>query len=112
MLVEEIDHLDAEPLERRVAHLADVFGPAVQARRLFKVLIDLEAKLGGNHDAVPHRLQRFADHLLIREGTVNLGGIEEGYAALHGRADERDPVVPGNRSGVAGVQAHAAEADS
>ena len=94
-----------------VAHFADVFGPAVEAGLLFKILIDLEAELGGNHNAVPHWLQRFADHLLIREGTVDLGGVEEGDAALHGRADERDPVVPGDRSGVAGVQAHAAEAE-
>ena len=88
-----------------------MFGPAVEAGLLFKILIDLEAELGGNHHPVPHRPQRFAYHLLIRERAVDLGGVEERDTALHGRTDERDPVVPGDRSGVAGVQPHAAEAD-
>jgi hypothetical protein len=32
MLIEEINHLDAQPLQRRVAHLADVLGPVCGAR--------------------------------------------------------------------------------
>ena len=111
MLVEEIDHLDAQPLQRRVAHLADVLGPAVEARLLLRLGVDIEAELCGNHHLIPHRLQRFTDHFLIGEGAIDLGGVEEGNAALYRRADQRDTLVLTERSGIAEVQPHAAEAD-
>jgi hypothetical protein len=42
MLVEEVDGLDTQPLQRRVAHLADVLGPAIEPDNL-ALLVDLEA---------------------------------------------------------------------
>ena len=111
MLVEEINHLDAQPLQRRVAHLADVLGPAVEARLLLRLWVDIEAELCGNHHLVPHRLQRFTDHFLIGEGAIDLGGVEEGNAALYCSADQPDTLVLTERSGIAEVQPHAAEAD-
>ena len=111
VLVEEVDDLDPQPLQRRVADLADVLGPAVEARLLLRLGIDIEAELGGDHHLVAHRLQRLADHLLIGEGAIDLGGVEEGDAALYRRADQRDTLVLTDRSGIAEVQPHAAEAD-
>ena len=55
--------------------------------------IDVEAELGGDHDLVAHRLQRLADDLLVGERAVDLGGVEEGDAALDRRADQRDPFL-------------------
>jgi hypothetical protein len=50
--------------------------------------IDIEAELGGDHDLVPHRCERFADHFLVGEGAIDLGGVEEGDAAIVSLADQ------------------------
>ena len=60
----------------------DVLGPAVHADLLARLGIDLEAELGGDHHLVAHRRQRLADQFLIGEGAIDLGGVEEGDAAL------------------------------
>ena len=93
MLVEEINHLDTQPLQRRVTHLADVLRPAVEAHRLLRLEVDIGAELCGNHHLIPHRLQRFTDHFLIGEGAIDLGGVEEGNATLYRRADQGDTFV-------------------
>ena len=49
------------------------------------VLVEGEPELGRDDDVVAHRLQRLADELLVVEGAVDLGGVEEGDAALHRR---------------------------
>ena len=54
MLLKEINHLDAEPLQRGIAHLTDVLRPAVEARLLLRLGVDIEAELCGNHHLVPH----------------------------------------------------------
>ena len=73
--------------------------------------IDVEAEFGGDHHPVAHRLQRLADHLLIGEGAIDLGGVEEGDAALYRRAYQRDALLLTHRSCVAEVESHAAVAD-
>ena len=109
VLVEEVDDLDAQPLQRGVTRLADVLGTAVHAGRL--PVHDVEAELGGDHHPVAERLEGIAHDLLVGVGAVDLGRIEEGDAALHRRADERDAVLLPQRMAVAEVEAHAAEAD-
>ena len=37
--------------------------------------------------------ERLAHQLLVRERAVDLGGVEEGDAALDGRADQRDHLL-------------------
>ena len=54
MLVEQVDDLDAEPLQRRVADLADVLGPAIHAGIFACLGIDHEAELGGDYHLVTH----------------------------------------------------------
>ena len=51
------------------------------------------AELGGDHDLVAERREGFADELLVRERAIDFGGIEEGDAALDGRADQRDRIL-------------------
>ena len=58
---------------------------------------EIEAEFRGDHDLVADGGERFAHQLLVRERTVDLGGVEEGDAALDGRADE------GDRSGLSGA---------
>jgi hypothetical protein len=68
MLVEEVDGLDTQPLQPRVAHLADVLGPTIEARLLLSLRVDIEAELCRNHHLVSERSKRFTDHFLIGKG--------------------------------------------
>jgi len=43
MLVEQVDHLDAQPLQQRVADLEDVLGAAIHAGLLARLGINREA---------------------------------------------------------------------
>ena len=80
--------------------------------RFSRVLeIDVETELGGDDDFVPERTQRFADDVFVGEGAIDLGGVEEGDAALHSSADQSHALVFGERRGVAEADPHAAEAN-
>jgi len=68
MLVEQVDDLDAEPLQRRIADLTDVLGPAIHAGVFACLGIDHETELGGDHHLAAHWLQRLADDFLVGEG--------------------------------------------
>jgi hypothetical protein len=111
VLVEKVDALDAQPLQRRVADRANALRPAVHAALLARLGIDSEAELRGNHHPVTEGLQRLANDFLVGEGPIDLGGVEEGDAAFYCRANQRDSLVLTERSGIAEVQPHAAEAD-
>jgi hypothetical protein len=60
---------------------------------------------------VADRRQRRADDLLVGEGAVDLGRVEQGDATLRRLADERDALLLAQRVVVAEVQTHAAQAD-
>ena len=89
----------------------DVLRPAVEAALLAGLRIEIEAELGGDHHLSAERRQRFAHELLVGEWAVDFGGVEEGDAALDGRADQRDSCLLFDRRTVAKAQPHAAEAD-
>jgi hypothetical protein len=111
MLVEQVDRVDAQPLQRRVADLSDVLGSVIHAGLLARLWINREAEFGGDHHLVSYGLQGLTDNLLVGEGAVDLGGVEEGDAPIHRLADQRDALLLGQRVTVAEVQPHAAEAD-
>jgi hypothetical protein len=111
MLVEEVDDIGPEPLQRSVGDLADVSGPAIQADLLAGFGIDLEAELGGDRDLLAERRKRLADHLFVGERSIDLRGIEEGHAALDRRADQSDALLPVEGGAVTKVDPHASEAD-
>ncbi|GAA4343983.1 hypothetical protein GCM10023165_26810 [Variovorax defluvii] len=107
VLVVEVDAVGLQALERFLDHAADALGPAVQAVRA----VNLEAELGGDGDVVAHRAQRFGHEFFVHVGTIDLGGVEEGDAALVGVADHADARRAVHaRAVVAGAVAHAAEA--
>ncbi len=110
MLIEQIDAISAEAFQRGVGDLLDMLRPAVDAE-LRHFAAELVAELGRDHDPVAERGQRLADDFLVLVGTVCLGGIEEGDAALHGRADQADRVRPGCWRLIIGRQAHAAQSN-
>src|SRR5437879_5248240 len=79
MLIEKVDHVGSEALQRSIGYLLDVFGPAVQTGA-FSVFIDLEAKFSRNDDLAAERLESFADKFFVRVGAIDLSRIEECYA--------------------------------
>src|SRR5438105_2118092 len=56
----DIDGIDAEPLQARLARLLDIFGAAVDAAGAA-----ILAEFGGEHDLVAPALQRAPEQLLI-----------------------------------------------
>src|SRR5215213_2248771 len=108
MLVEEVDAVGLQAPERLFGDPTDPLGPAVEARLRIGVL---EAELRRDHDLVPERSERLAHDLLVGVGAVCLRGVEEGDAALVGRADQRDRLLCFGRGAVSEAQAHGTVAD-
>jgi hypothetical protein len=74
--------------------------------------LEFESKLGCDDDLIAHRSESFADEFFIYEGTVDLSGIEEGYAAVDGAAHDRDHFLLCTRDGaVTGAHPHTTQAD-
>jgi hypothetical protein len=71
VLVEKIDHVCSKPLQRCLDGLADVGGPAVHVLAAIRAR-EFEAELGGDHDLVADRLQRFPDDVLVGERAIDL----------------------------------------
>jgi hypothetical protein len=85
VLIEQIDRVDLEPLERGLRDLLDVLRPAVQARPLRAPFgIELEPELGGDDDPATVRKEGFAHELFVGERAVDLGGVEERDATFDG----------------------------
>ena len=92
VLVEQVDAIGPEPLERGLGDLLDVLGrlsrPALPVCASMSkpnlVAITTWSRIG---------CERLADELFVRERAVDLGGVEEGDAALDGRADQRDRIL-------------------
>jgi hypothetical protein len=91
MLVEQVNHLDPQPLERGLGHALDLLRPAIGPHAgSWAFVAVLPAEFGGDHHLPAPRLQRFADQLLVGKGAVHFGGVEKGDAASHGRMEKVD----------------------
>src|SRR5262245_39772270 len=108
MLIEQIDPIGLQALQRGLGDLANVCRPAVQSGLL--AVLEPEPELRRDRDPVADRPERFADELLVREWPVHLGGVEESDPAVDSGTDDRDAVVAARRPSVAGADAHATEA--
>ena len=114
VLVQEVDVVRVEPAERALDSLADVRGPAVHPRN--GAVLDLEAELGCDDEpfALPRELLESArQQLLVREGPVDLGRIEERHAELDRPVDggDRLALVALLRRAVGLAHPHQAEAE-
>ena len=110
VLVEQIDGLHPQPLERGFGDLLDMLGPAVQPRPAGATIrVELEPELCGDHHLPAERLQRFADQLFVGVGTIDFCCIEERDAAFHGCLQERDHLLPVSHRAVAEAHPHAAK---
>ena len=106
MLVVQVDVLDAQPVQRRVAGRADILRAAVD--RPAAVRPPLVPELGGQHHLVPAALDGPADQPLVGEGAVRVGRVEESHAQVEGAVDggHRLLVIP---RAVGLAHAHAAQ---
>jgi hypothetical protein len=110
VLVEQVDVVRPEPLQRAVDARADGLGAAVEA--VFAAAAEeVEAELGRDHDLVAHRFERLADEFFVRERPVHLRRVEERDPALDGVADQPDPVLLRREWRERLAEAHAAEAE-
>ena len=75
VLIEQVDMVGPQALQRSLDHLADMLGPAIEPDHL-ALLVDLEAELRADQNLVANRLQRLANQLLVDERTVALCGVE------------------------------------
>ena len=110
VLVEKIDHIGLEALERGLGDFFDVLWPAVQPSLL--AVLDLEAEFCGDLYLMAEWSQRFTDEFFIRVRTINFRCIKERDAALDGSANERNHLLLVFRRPIGPAHAHAAEAKS
>src|SRR5262245_37532507 len=108
VLIEQVDVIGSEPLERGIGHLPDALRPAVQTRSRVAVL---EAELGRNDDMIANRRKSFAYQLLVCERPVSLGGVKECDTTLKGRPQQSDGRLFVRCRTVAKAQPHAAKSD-
>jgi hypothetical protein len=72
VLVEEVDVVCPQALERRLRYLSDMLGAAVHT-----AAADPKAELRGDDDLITHRGKRLANKLFVGEQAIHLRGIEE-----------------------------------
>jgi len=68
VLVEKIDVVGAEASQHRVRCALDVLRLAVEPAALARRRINVKAELGGDHDLVAERRQRFPDQGFVGPG--------------------------------------------
>lgn len=92
MQVVQVDVVDAQALERGVARLMDVLRRAVDTPAR-TILAALDAEFGRQDDLVSPVGDCLADELLVGEGPVHVGGVQEVDAEVERAADRLDGAV-------------------
>src|SRR5207245_9378264 len=74
MLIQQVDGINLQPLERPFDGLLDVLGPTVQPCRSRPIIVatQIEPELGGNRHFAAVRSQRFTLKLFVQERSVPL----------------------------------------
>src|ERR1017187_263364 len=113
VLIEQVDRVHSQSLQRALHSLFDVFRPAVQTSwmRIF-LGFESEPEFRRDNHLLTKRSERFAHELFIRERSVDLSRIKQCDAALDGSPDDPDHLFLGPRyRAVTGAQPHAAKSD-
>jgi hypothetical protein len=113
VLVEQVDVVGLEPLERTFDGRLDVRGLTVHARQSFHgvrvhVRVEIEAELSSDDHPITDGGEGVANEFLVPERTVSLGGVKEGDAPFYGGVQERGHFLDVLGRAVKGSHAHAA----
>ncbi len=113
MLVEEINNLSLEPLERALYTLLDVRWPAVHAdvTRSGTIVLVFESELRRDNNSSAERSQGFAHKFFVGERAVGLSSVKERDAAFDGAPNDLDHLLFGSHWAVTTGHPHAAETD-
>src|SRR5216683_7832882 len=112
MLIEQVDGIGPEALERGLGDLLDVLGATVQPGLFAAVWIKFETELRCNLHLLTHGSEGFAHEFFVGEWTVHLGGIEECDAAFDRRPDHGDHLLLVSSRTVTKAHSHTAEPES
>ena len=94
MLIEQIDGIDLEPLERPLCCLLDVLWPAVESTPLASVVgIGFPPEFRRDDDLAAKRSEGLTDKFFVQERTVHFGGIEECDTSLYGSMEQRNHLL-------------------
>ena len=107
VLIEQIDDVGLEALQRRLGNFLDVLRPAVQA--LIWLAVRLKPNLVAITTSFAKRRQSLAHQLLVRERAIDFGSIEECHAPVDRRPDQRNRLLLLRRRAIAKAQSHAAQ---
>src|SRR5260221_11679828 len=89
VLIEQVDDIGLEALERCLGDLLDVFWTTVQATPTRSTIgIRLPPELGGDHHLVTNGSQRLAHEFFVWERAIDLSRIEERYDPIYGRPEK------------------------
>jgi len=116
MLIQQIDSIHLQPLQRPFDGLLDVLGATIHFWRSRPMIVartiaatQIEPELGGNHHPVANRRERFTHECFIGERPIHLSRIEERDAPIDGGAQKRNHLLFIFRLSVREAHAHAAE---
>src|SRR5215831_7945085 len=112
VLIEQVDGVDPESLERGVGDLFDVLWPAIQTTETTLGLgIDFEPELSCYHHLLAQWGEGLAHEFFVYKRAVRFSGIKKGDAPFNGRPNQRYHFPFVCRRAVAKAHPHAAEAD-
>src|SRR6266403_3921607 len=111
VLVEEIDDLGPEPLERSLGDLLDVRGPAIQPGLFAGVRIKFESELCGDHHLLTERSEGFTHEFFVCVRAVDFRCIEECDPAFPSCPDDGDHLLLVSGRAVAKAHSHTAESE-
>ena len=110
VLIKQVDIVCAEPAQRAMDRLPNVFGPTVPFGTNLSIALNTEAKLGANYHLLSPSLERPAKQFLVCEGTINFRRVEKGAPQFNSAMQCRDRLSLIRRT-VRLTHAHAAEPD-
>src|SRR5260221_1438715 len=84
VLIQKVNVIGLESLERAFDGLTDILRPASSFGADLLSVLETKAKFGADDHLVAPVLERPAEQLLVGEGTIALGRIEEGASDLDG----------------------------
>src|SRR6266487_4221052 len=110
MLVEQIDDVAPESLQRSFVDFLDVLRSTVEAD-LLAFRTNLETEFGGDHHALTKRSKRFAHQFFIHKWTIHFSSIEKCDAEFDGLPKQRNHLLLFFGRTVAKAHSHTAQPD-